>query len=145
MILTHFLNFQESIMSLFCHWLNASHLLSLDLRRKLFFVFFSFLFFSFYTLCFQLHLLSIFIFSSFLLLNISLYGHKLDLTDLVLVYWPFKSASSKISTCHSLFRVPFHVICSKKCSLIDFCQKFNVANKLLIANLIQNYFQAKIQ
>ncbi len=43
------------------------------------------------------------------------------------------------------FRVHFHVIQLKKCSLIGFCQMFIAANKLLIANSIQDHSQTKIQ
>ena len=43
------------------------------------------------------------------------------------------SSNGKISW---TFRVLFHVIQSKKCSLIGFCRKFIAANRLLIADSI---------
>ena len=154
MILTHSLNSQESIMSLFCHWLNASHIMSLGLGFTFFFVFFSFSF---------KHLISIaFNFlSSFLVLSffqtIPYMDIKLDQFNRVLAPWPFKMhltillpylSNGRISITVDLgrllsngkiswtFRVHFHVIQPKKCSLIGFCQMFIAANKLLIANSI---------
>jgi len=91
---------------------------------------------------------------------------KLDQFNRVLAPWPFKMhltillpylSNGRISITVDLgrllsngkiswtFRVHFHVIQPKKCSLIGFCQKFIAANKLLIANSIQDHSQTKIQ
>ena len=155
MILTHSLNSQESIMSLFCHWLNASHIMSLGL---------GFLRFSLFSCLLLLNILISITFcflSSFLVLSffqiIPYMGIKPDQFNRVLVPWPFKMhltisllylSNGRISITVDLgcllsngkiswtFRVHFHVIQPKNCSLIGFCQKFIAANKLLIANSI---------
>ena len=155
MILTHSLNSQESIMSLFCHWLNASHIMSLGLG------FLCFSLFSFLSLLNILISITFCFLSSFLVLSffqiIPYMDIKLDQFNRVLVPWPFKMhltillpylSNGRISITVDLgrllsngkiswtFRVHFHVIQPKKCSLIGFCQMFIAANKLLIANSI---------
>ena len=155
MILTYSVNSQESIMSLFCHWLNASHIMSLGLGFSYFSLFSFLLLLNIYisiTFCFL---------SSFLVLSffqtIPYMDIKLDQFDRVLVPWPFKMhltillpylSNGRISITVDLgrllsngkiswaFRVHFHVIQPKKCSLIGFCQMFVASNKLLIANSI---------
>jgi len=151
-------------MSLFCHWLNASHIMSLGLGFSHFSLFSFLLLLNIYisiTFCFL---------SSFLVLSffqtIPYMDIKLDQFNRVLVPWPFKMhltillpylSNGRISITVDLgrllsngkiswtFRVPFHVIWLKKCSLIGFCQMFIAANKLLIANSIQDHSQTKIQ
>ena len=91
---------------------------------------------------------------------------KLDQFNRVLAPWPFKMhltillpylSNGRISITVDLgrllsngkiswtFRVHFHVIQPKKCSLIGFCQTFIAANKLLIADSTQDHSQIKIQ
>ena len=155
MILTHSLNSQESIMSLFCHWLNASHIMSLGLG------FLCFSLFSFLLLLYILISITFYFLSSFLVLSffqtIPYMDIKLDQFNRVLAPWPFKMhltillpylSNGRISITVDLgrllsngkiswtFRVHFHVSWLKKCSLIGFCQMFIAANKLLIANSI---------
>jgi len=83
MILTHSLNSQESIMSLFCHWLNASHIMSLGLG------FLRFSLFSFLLLLNILISITFYFLSSFLVLSffqiIPYMGIKLDQFNRVLV------------------------------------------------------------
>jgi hypothetical protein len=83
MILTHSLNSQESIMSLFCHWLNASHIVSLGLG------FYVFSLFSFLLLLNILISITFCFLSSFLVLSffqtIPYMGIKLDQIDRVLI------------------------------------------------------------
>jgi len=152
MILTYSVNSQESIMSLFCHWLNASHIMSLGL---------GFLHFSLFSFLLLLNIsisITFCFLSSFLVLSffqtIPYMDIKLDQFDRVLVPWPFKMhltillpylSNGRISITVDLgrllsngkiswtSRVHFHVIQPKKCSLIGFCQMFIAANKLLIA------------
>ena len=130
MILTYSVNSQESIMSLFCHWLNASHIMSLGLGFSLF----SFL------LLLNIYISITFCFlSSFLVLSffqtIPYMDIKLDQFDRVLVLWPFKMhltillpylSNGRISITVDLgrllsngkiswtFRVHFHVIQPEK-------------------------------
>ena len=161
MILTHSLNSQESIMSLFCHWLNASHIMSLGLGFSLF----SFLLLLNILISITFCFLSLFLVLSFFQ-TIPYMDIKLDQFNRVLAPWPFKMhltillpylSNGRISITVDLgrllsngkiswaFRVHFHVIQLKKCSLIGFCQMFIAANKLLIANSIQDHSQTKIQ